>query len=135
MTLENQKKLSKHICRLLKVSEVQYPIGRTPKGNLGVTFNVNTNEYEIVLDSIPLSTKSLLEDENNIELKKMIEKYYFTQENTALNTSFPSATSDFLESLEEHNIFEPVSHAKNATEKRKPGRPKKAHVKETKTNA
>lgn len=76
MTLTEQKKLAKHICRLLKVTEVTFPIGRTSKGNLGLTFNEN-HEYEIMLDSIPLSTKDTLKDENNIELKRMLEKYFF----------------------------------------------------------
>lgn len=80
MTLEYTKKLAKHICRLLKVTEINFPIGRTPKGNLGLVFNANNNDFDIMLDSVPLSTKNSLEDENNIELKRMIEKYWFEEE-------------------------------------------------------
>lgn len=80
MTLSQQKKLSKHICRLLKVNEINFPIGRTPIGNLGLVFNTNNDDYTMMLDSIPLSTANSLEDENNIELKKMIEKYCFEPE-------------------------------------------------------
>lgn len=80
MTLNETKKLSKHICRLLKVSEINFPIGRTPKGNLGITFNENNDDFEMMLDSVPLSTKNSLEDENNIELKAMLEKYLFDSE-------------------------------------------------------
>lgn len=89
MTLTEQRKLAKHVCRLLKVSEITFPIGRTPKGNLGLTFNANNDEYEIMLDSIPLSTRNALEDENNIELKAMIEKYMFQQKNV-----FTTATNN-----------------------------------------
>lgn len=84
MKLSDQKKLSKHICRLLKVSEITYPIGRTPNGNLGITFNVNSEDFYLMFDSVPLSTSNFLEDENNIELKKMIEKYMFEQEMTTV---------------------------------------------------
>lgn len=77
MELSNQKKLAKHIFRLLKVDELIIPIGRTNKGNLGIKFSQNSEEYEIMLDSIPLSTKDFLADDNNIELKKMMDKYLF----------------------------------------------------------
>lgn len=80
MTLTETRKLSKHICRLLKVSEINFPIGRTPKGNLGLVFNANNDDFEMMLDSVPLSTKNSLEDENNIELKAMLEKYLFDTE-------------------------------------------------------
>lgn len=80
MTLNETKKLSKHIFRLLKVSEITYPIGRTSKGNLGITFNENNDDFAVMLDSVPLSTKNSLEDENNIELKAMLEKYLFDSE-------------------------------------------------------
>lgn len=79
MTLQNQKKLANHICRLLKVPDIIIPIGRTSKGNLGLRFSTNQEEYEMYLDAIPLSTKDILNDENNIELKKMLEKYLFEQ--------------------------------------------------------
>lgn len=93
MTLQNQKKLSSHIIRLLKVPEITYPIGRTLKGNLGITFSENT-DYTITLDSIPLSTKSIYDDENNIELKRMIEKYLFeADQNMTFSVPFVPTTS------------------------------------------
>lgn len=80
MNLEAQKKLNNHIFRLLKVNEIVIPIGRTNKGNLGLKFSANQEYFEIMLDAVPLPTKSMLEDDNNIELKKMLEKYLFEQE-------------------------------------------------------
>ncbi len=77
MELQNQKKLAGHIFRLLKVNEIIIPIGRTNKGNLGIKFSQNSEDYEIMLDSIPLSVKDFLQDDNNIELKKMLDKYLF----------------------------------------------------------
>lgn len=80
MTLSDQKKLAKHICRLLRVTEITFPIARTHKGNLGLAFNVNNDDYVMMLDSVPLSVDNSIEDDNNIELKKMIEKYMFDEE-------------------------------------------------------
>ena len=82
MELSNQIRLNKHIFRLLKVNEIVIPIGRTNKGNLGLKFQANTDEFEIYLDAVPLSTKDILNDENNIELKKMLTKYLFEQTKT-----------------------------------------------------
>lgn len=79
MELSNQKKLANHIFRLLKVSEVVIPIGRTNKGNLGLKFSQNSDDFEIMLDAVPLSVKDMLVDDNNIEVKKMIEKYWFEE--------------------------------------------------------
>lgn len=75
-SLEAHRKLAKHIFRLLKMYEITFPIGRTNKGNLGIKFTAINDDYEIMLDAVPLATKNILEDENNIELKKMIEKYW-----------------------------------------------------------
>lgn len=77
MTLANYKKLNAHIFRLLKVNEIIYPIARTSKGNFGLRFTPNSEDYEMYLDAVPLPTKSTLEDDNNIELKKVLEKYLF----------------------------------------------------------
>lgn len=77
MTLQETKTLAKHICRLLKVVELQIPIGRTNKGNLALRFN-ESDDFDIMLDAVPLSTQSIVDDENNIELKRMIEKYFFS---------------------------------------------------------
>lgn len=80
MELSNQHKLNKHIFRLLKVNEIVIPIGRTNKGNLGIKYQENSDDFEIYLDAVPLRTTNILEDENNIELKKMLEKYLFEQQ-------------------------------------------------------
>lgn len=79
MTLQNTQKFAKHLFRLLKVNEVIFPVGRTSRGNFGVRFTPNNDDYEMYLDAVPLSTKDSLADENNIELKKLIEKYMFEQ--------------------------------------------------------
>lgn len=80
MNLEEQKKLANHIIRLLKVRTVSFPIGTTDKGTLSLKYTENTDGYEIILDAVPLTTSSIMEDENNIELKAMLEKYLFSNE-------------------------------------------------------
>lgn len=77
MEIVHTKKLASHIFRLLKVTEIVFPIGRTNKGNLGLKFTSNNDDFEIMLDAVPLSTKDTLNDDNNIELKRMLEKYWF----------------------------------------------------------
>lgn len=74
MNLDEQKKLAAHIMRLLKVRSVSFPIGYTDKGTLSIKYTGDA-DYEIVLDAIPLPTESITTDENNIELKAMLEKY------------------------------------------------------------
>lgn len=97
MTLSETLKLNKYIFRFLKVSEIIIPIGRTPKGNLGLVFSENNDEFDIMLDSVPLSTKNSLEDENNIELKKMIEKYLFSNEILYKSPTVGYSTRSFIE--------------------------------------
>lgn len=77
MTLLVQKRFAAHVFRLLKVNEIILPIGRTNRGNLGLRFSTQNDDYEMYLDAVPLSTSNPLEDENNIQLKAVIEKYYF----------------------------------------------------------
>lgn len=94
MELSSAQKLSKHIFRLLKVNEISFPIGRTNKGNLTIVFNESKDDFDLFLDSVPLPTKSLLEDDKNIELKQMVEKYWFHDKNEVSNvrlypTDFP----------------------------------------------
>lgn len=99
MELSNTKKLTQHIFRLLKVSEIVIPIGRTPKGNLGLKFSANQEDFEMLLDSVPLSIKDSLNDENNIELKRMLEKYLFDQPQLyydAASKSVKEVTRQFL---------------------------------------
>lgn len=79
MNLEEQKKLANHIIRLLKVRTVSFPIGTTDKGLLSLKYTEGQEGYEIVLDAVPLSTDSVVNDENNIELKGMLEKYLFSE--------------------------------------------------------
>lgn len=80
MKLSARLRLNKHIFRLLKINEITYPIGRTSKGNLGLTFNDKNDDFDMTLDSIPLSTQNALDDENNIELKMLLTKYLFENE-------------------------------------------------------
>lgn len=77
MTISNQRKLANHIFRLLKTNELIFPICRTSRGNLGLRFTPNNDDYEMYLDAVPLTTTDVLRDDNNIELKKMLEKYLF----------------------------------------------------------
>ena len=107
MELNNQKKLAKHIFRLLKVTDIVFTIGRTNKGNLGLRFSENSEDYEIYLDAVPLPTKDILADDNNIELKKMLEKYLFD-------------SGDRINPIEDVNFTQMVG----ALHKKKGGRPK-----------
>lgn len=120
MTLTNTQKFAKHIFRLLKVNEITFPIGRTNNGNLGITFNANNDEFEIMLDSVPLSTKNALQDENNIELKNMIEKYMFDSEHTVVfaKSSVGSMTEETAQKLSAEISQEQISHAKEAVMKK-----------------
>lgn len=90
MEIKDQIKLAQHIFRLLKVSEIVFPIGRTNKGNLGIKFSQNSEDYEIMLDAVPLSVKSIIDDDNNIELKKMIEKYWFDSNSPTIGEHYGS---------------------------------------------
>lgn len=122
MTLSETHKLAKHILRLLKTTEITFPLGRTPKGNLGITFNQNDDDFTIMLDSVPLSTASLINDENNIELKEMVKKYWF--EPVFMQ---PSLKEYPIQHTMEHKYaIDAVSHAKVEEPVSKPkGRPKK----------
>lgn len=124
MELTAQKKLASHICRLIKVTDIIFPIGRTPKGNLGIRFSANSDDFDIMLDSIPLSTKDMLQDENNIELKRMLEKYWF--EPISVKT-VSEITREFLEPTPK----EAVDSILKDLPKKQRGRPKgsKAKVK------
>lgn len=78
MEINAAHKFASHVIRLLKVSYIDLPIGRTNKGNLALKFD-DSGDFTMMLDSVPLSTKNSLEDENNIELKRMLEKYWFDE--------------------------------------------------------
>lgn len=116
MTQSKQLKFAKHIMRLLKVPDVQFNLGRTLKGNLGIRFTESNDQYEIMLDSVALSTESIMTDENNIELKKMMDKYLFDAEPDTILMSAPKEHGETVA------LHQPVE-ADDA--KRKPGRPKK----------
>lgn len=130
MTLETYNKLAKHIFRLLKVTEIMFPIGRTNKGNLGLKFTQNSDQYEIFLDAVPLPTKDILNDENNIELKRMIDKYLFEDEYKDLSKIVDDSTTYV-------NVGKVVDRAGNViTDKvlgKKRGRPKGSNNKSKKT--
>lgn len=96
MTRNETLRLSKHMCRLLKVPEVHWTIARTGKGNIALAFNNNNDEFDIFLDSVPLSTKNSLDDENNIELKKMVEKYLFSNEKVEFPIRVPQVKGESL---------------------------------------
>lgn len=123
MEIQSQIKLVKHIFRLLKVQEITFPIGRTNKGNLGLKFTQNSEDFEMMLDAVPLRTTNFLEDENNIELKKMIEKYWFNEHNVTYTYTGTDTTITIP-----HNDTPPkllVEDTKNVViEPKKKGRPK-----------
>lgn len=123
MTLSETNKLAKHICRLLKTTEITFPLGRTPKGNLGITFNQNDDDFTIMLDSVPLSTASLINDENNIELKEMVKKYWFDP--TFMQPSLKEYPTQHP--VEDMYVIDSFSHAKVEEEpvSKPKGRPKK----------
>lgn len=108
-TLSNQKKFAMHVCRLLKVTYLNLPVGRTDKGNFSIIFNEN-GDWDMMLDSVPLSTKNVLTDENNIELKRMVEKYLFEQETIAITTK-PELDGPSLEKITEGIPFAPKKKA------------------------
>lgn len=112
MTLSQQTRINKHIFRLLKINQITYPIGRTSKGNLGLTFNDKNDDFDMTLDSIPLNTQSALDDENNIELKKLLTKYLFENEDIIQWPSTRPIVSN-----------DPMAFAEG-TPKKKGGRPK-----------
>lgn len=121
MELSNQKKLATHIFRLLKVTEIVIPIGRTNKGNLGIKFTQNSDDFEIYLDAVPLSTKDFLNDENNIELKKMLEKYLFEARSVVFERDALTKTvTDFTTQAMVKEVVDDV-----LKEPRKKGRPAK----------
>lgn len=84
MNLADQMKLAAHIQRLVKVPQVIFPIANTYKGTLAIRFTQDEDDFEVLLDSVPLSTKNILNDENNIELKDILEKYLFHPVNTTI---------------------------------------------------
>ncbi len=85
METPNHKKLNQHISRLLKVNEIVFPICRTNKGNFGIKFDASGENFDMYLDAVPLPTKNLLDDDNNIELKKILEKYLFDTNKATLS--------------------------------------------------
>lgn len=128
MELNSQKKLVAHICRLLKVTEIVFPIGRTNKGNLGLKFQAGQEDFDIMLDAVPLSTKDMLVDDNNIELKGILEKYLFTPDTVnygrdASSKAVTEVSRQFLqkdlvnEILEDKAIVDMSSHFVQAKEK------------------
>lgn len=76
MTLQEQQKLANHIFRILKVTDISFPIGRTNKGQLEIKFTKDKEDFEIILDAVPLNEK----DYDNRELKSIVNKYLFDSE-------------------------------------------------------
>lgn len=133
MTLQNQKKLSRHICRLLKIHEITWSLGRTPKGNLGLTFSENIDDFVISLDSVPLLTDSVMTDENNMELKRMIAKYFFAEEPTPFEKTYQAATA-YKDSIEVTNSVVTKEITESAQPKKR-GRPAKNAIHKTKKSS
>lgn len=79
MTLAQTKRLANHFFRLLKVSDIAFPIARTNKGSLEIKFTDQRDDFDIMLDAVPLPTLSIVNDDKNIELKNLVEKYWFEQ--------------------------------------------------------
>lgn len=76
MTVEQQQKLATHIFRILKVTDISFPIGRTNKGDLSLKFTKDKEGFELILDAVPLNEKEY----DNRELKSIITKYVFDKE-------------------------------------------------------
>lgn len=76
MTLSESKKLAEHIMRLLKVRNVSFPIAHTEKGPMSIKYTKDQDNYEIVLDAVPLDQKAY----DNRELKSILEKHLFVAE-------------------------------------------------------
>lgn len=108
MELNNAQRLAKNIFRLLKVNEISFPIGRTNKGNLTIVFNDSKEDFDLFLDSVPLPTKSLLEDDKNIELKQMVEKYWFDKDGVIMPHSFGGQFRG-VDSLKDFLSDEPIT--------------------------
>ena len=127
MDISSQSKLAKNIFRLLKVNEIIFPIGKTPKGNLGIRFADSLEGFEIILDSIPLTISDPLRDDNNIELKRMIEKYWLEGQKEVM--SLREASHPVLPPMEEiknetASGMDTKADAEVLTPKKKGGRPK-----------
>ena len=82
MTLKEQEKLAHNIMRLLKVRYVSFPIALTEKGQVFMKYVKETDRYQIVVDAVPLD----LTEYDNKELKSVMEKYLFEQEDYTRST-------------------------------------------------
>lgn len=80
MTISEQERLAYIIFTALKVNSISIPIGKTDKGDLAIRFSTAVVGFEVLLDSVPLSTANKFTDEANIELKAYLEKYLFDPE-------------------------------------------------------
>lgn len=107
MTLHEAQKVAQTIMRILKVRNVKYPIATTEKGPLNIQFLKDKEEYEIVLDAVPLDMKEY----DNRELKNILEKYWFTS-----RESYPvRIPPELVDRVLQDNEFFPI---------KKVGRPK-----------
>lgn len=73
MNLKETASFAGNIQRLLKVRNVSLPVVLTEKGWLQIKYIKDSDEYQILLDSVPLDMKEY----DNRELKAMLEKYLF----------------------------------------------------------
>ncbi len=67
--------MAAHIMRILRVRYVSFPIAKTEKGDLYIKFIKDQDNYELVLDAVPLS---MLEYDNR-ELNSLILKYLYPE--------------------------------------------------------
>lgn len=117
MTLNETHKLANHIFRLLKLSDITFPIGRTNKGNLGIKFSIYSDDFDIMLDAVPLPAKDYLTDENNIELKEMIKKYWFEHE-PIWNTGYAVSVESGEIQMAHNNVRLPIPEKKKHSKKK-----------------
>lgn len=99
MTTEQRKKFSAHIQRLLKVRRVSFPIANTEKGPLSLTYTKDAQDFEIILDAVPLN----MNDYDNRELKAMAEKYLFEKESDGFDGHIVSV--DQSVDIKMENVF------------------------------
>lgn len=121
MTLEQQKKLAAHIFRILKISDISFPIGRTNKGDLSLKFTKDKEGFEVILDAVPLNEKEY----DNRELKSILTKYLFDSELTFTSTTSAGVSWNSAQTaqIQEASAQDKQIEA-NTQEKKKRGRPK-----------
>lgn len=79
-SFEDTQKFAKNIFRLLKVTELSLFLGKTNKGDLSIKFVKDTEDFEIILDAVPLRLGTGHIDAYDYnELRKIIKNYSFAE--------------------------------------------------------